>query len=170
MATGGRGGSIYFIADHNLHTLLDFKMKQHYKAPKGENGQSSNKIGKSGKDIYLRVPLGTIVRFDGQEEVFADLVEDGQKVKVVSGGRGGKGNTRSSVSLSTTTTEEEEKREDTLDRCSGHVSAVGEEDFAGCLEISGIVKVMTVRIARMMLEIIMTGRICRGGRCFCGCR
>ncbi len=91
---GGRGGSIYFIADHNLHTLLDFKMKQHYKAPKGENGQSSNKIGKSGKDIYLRVPLGTIVRFDGQEEVFADLVEDGQKVKVVSGGRGGKGNAR----------------------------------------------------------------------------
>ncbi|MDO4541738.1 MAG: hypothetical protein Q4C00_02765 [Bacillota bacterium] len=91
---GGRGGSIYLVADHNLSTLLDFKMKQHYKAPKGENGQSSNKIGKSGQDIYLRVPLGTIVRFDGQEEIFADLVADGQKALIVKGGRGGKGNAR----------------------------------------------------------------------------
>lgn len=91
---GGRGGSIYLVADHNLGTLLDFKMKQHYKAPKGENGQSSNKIGKSGQDIYLRVPQGTIVRFDGEEEIFADLVAEGQTVMVVKGGRGGKGNAR----------------------------------------------------------------------------
>ncbi len=91
---GGGGASIYLVADHNLSTLLDFKMKQHYKAPKGENGQTSNKIGKSGKDIYLRVPLGTIVRFDGEEEIFADLVADGQKVLVVKGGRGGRGNAR----------------------------------------------------------------------------
>lgn len=91
---GGRGGNIFLVADHNLRTLLDFKMKQHYKAPRGENGQNSNKTGKSGQDIYLNVPLGTVVRFDGEEAIFADLVEDGQKVQVVKGGRGGRGNAR----------------------------------------------------------------------------
>ena len=91
---GGRGGSIYLVADHNLTTLLDFKMKQHYKAPAGEKGQNSNKMGKSGQDIYLRVPRGTIVRFDGEESIFADLVEEGQTVCVVKGGRGGRGNAR----------------------------------------------------------------------------
>ncbi len=91
---GGRGGSVYLVADHNLSTLLDFKMRQHYKAPRGENGQSSNKIGKSGADIYLKVPQGTIVRFDGEEEIFADLVADGQKALIVKGGRGGRGNAR----------------------------------------------------------------------------
>ncbi len=91
---GGRGGSVYLIGDHNLRTLLDFKMKQHYKAPKGENGQNSNKVGKSGKDIYLHVPLGTVVRRDGEEAVIADLVTDGQKVLAAKGGRGGRGNAR----------------------------------------------------------------------------
>lgn len=91
---GGRGGSVYLVGDHNLRTLLDFKMKQHYKAPKGENGQNSNKVGKSGQHIYLHVPLGTVVRFDGEEAIFADIVEDGQKVCVVRGGRGGRGNAR----------------------------------------------------------------------------
>ena len=91
---GGRGGSVYLVADHNLRTLLDFKMKQHYKAPKGENGQNSNKVGKSGKNIYLKVPLGTVVRFDGEEAIIADLVEDGQSVCVAKGGRGGRGNAR----------------------------------------------------------------------------
>ena len=91
---GGRGGSVYLVGDHNLRTLLDFKMKQHYKAPRGENGQGSNKIGKSGGDICLRVPLGTVVRFDGEEAIFADIVDDGQQVRVVKGGRGGRGNAR----------------------------------------------------------------------------
>ncbi len=91
---GGRGASIYLIADHNLRTLLDFKMKQHYKAAKGENGQNSNKVGKSGKDLFLHVPLGTVVRYDGEEAVIADLVSDGQKVCVAKGGRGGRGNAR----------------------------------------------------------------------------
>lgn len=91
---GGKGASVYLVADHNLRTLLDFKMKQHYKAPRGENGQGSHKVGKSGQDLYLKVPLGTVVRFDGEDEIFADLVEDGQKICVVKGGRGGKGNAR----------------------------------------------------------------------------
>ncbi|MEG1478513.1 MAG: GTPase ObgE, partial [Clostridiales bacterium] len=62
--------------------------------PKGDNGQGSSKMGKCGQDIYLKVPLGTIVRFDGEDEVFADLVEQGQTVKIAKGGRGGKGNAR----------------------------------------------------------------------------
>ena len=91
---GGRGGSVFIVADHNLRTLLDFKMKQHYKAPKGANGQNSNKVGKSGENIYLRVPLGTVVRYDGEDAIIADLIEEGQEVCVVRGGRGGRGNAR----------------------------------------------------------------------------
>lgn len=91
---GGRGGSIYLEADHNLHTLLDFKMKQHYKAGRGGHGQGGNKTGPAGEDLVLKVPLGTLVRIGEQEDLLADLVADGQQVLLVKGGRGGKGNVR----------------------------------------------------------------------------
>ena len=89
---GGRGGNIYLEADHNLHTLLDFKMRQHYIADRGSHGQGGNKTGGAGGDLVLKVPLGTLVRIGDEEALLADLVEEGQRVLVVKGGRGGKGN------------------------------------------------------------------------------
>lgn len=91
---GGHGGSIYLQADSNLRTLLDFKMRQHYRAPRGAHGAGSNKTGANGDDLVVRVPCGTVVRVDGQEAVLADLVGDGQRVCVAKGGRGGRGNAR----------------------------------------------------------------------------
>ncbi len=91
---GGRGGSIYLEADHNLHTLLDFRLRQHYKAVRGSHGQGANKTGAAGDDLILKVPQGTLVRIGDEEALLADLVEDGQRVLAVKGGRGGKGNAR----------------------------------------------------------------------------
>ncbi|HVN48588.1 MAG TPA: GTPase ObgE [Bacteroidota bacterium] len=89
---GGRGGSILIRADKQLNTLLDFKYKQRYLAPKGDNGQGSNKEGKSGEDQVIKVPCGTLVRDAAKKRVLADLVEHGDEVVIAQGGRGGKGN------------------------------------------------------------------------------
>lgn len=89
---GGKGGDVILVADKNLHTLMDFKYKRHYKASRGQNGQGGNKKGKDGEDLILKVPVGTIVKDAQTGELLADLVEDGQKVVVAKGGKGGKGN------------------------------------------------------------------------------
>ncbi len=89
---GGRGGSIYFVADSNLHTLLDFRYHRKYKAPNGEKGGTSLKDGKSGKDIWIKVPVGTVIRDRNTNEILADLDEPGKKYLAAEGGRGGKGN------------------------------------------------------------------------------
>lgn len=90
---GGRGGSVYLIGDSGATTMIDFKYKKHHKAPKGENGKTSNMHGRNGQDLYLKVPLGTIVK-DGSGQVLGDIIEDGQKVCIANGGRGGRGNAR----------------------------------------------------------------------------
>lgn len=89
---GGKGGDVILVADKNLQTLMDFKYKRHYKAQKGQNGQGGNKKGKDGEDLILKVPVGTVVKDAQTGQIIADLVEDGQKVIVAKGGRGGKGN------------------------------------------------------------------------------
>jgi len=89
---GGRGGSVYIEADHNLGTLLDFKYKSIFKAGDGENGKSKNQTGKGGKDLIIKVPCGTIARDWVTKETITDLVVDKQKILVAEGGRGGKGN------------------------------------------------------------------------------
>ncbi len=89
---GGNGGSIYFVADKNISTLLDFKYKKHFVAENGENGGSSLKDGKSGNDIFIKVPIGTIVKSDESEEVIVDLNEEGQTFLIAKGGKGGRGN------------------------------------------------------------------------------
>lgn len=90
---GGRGGHVIFVGDHSLHTLIDFKYRQHYKASRGVNGQNKNMHGAAGEDLRLRVPLGTLIRNqDGQ--IIADIVDDGQEVIIARGGRGGRGNSR----------------------------------------------------------------------------
>lgn len=91
---GGKGASVIFEVDEGLRTLLDFRYQTHFKAKKGENGQSSNMHGRNAEDLVLKVPPGTIVKSVETEKVLADLVEDGQRAVVAKGGRGGRGNSR----------------------------------------------------------------------------
>ncbi|EJP0815301.1 GTPase ObgE [Staphylococcus aureus] len=91
---GGKGASVVFEVDEGLRTLLDFRYQRHFKASKGENGQSSNMHGKNAEDLVLKVPPGTIIKNVETDEVLADLVEDGQRDVVAKGGRGGRGNSR----------------------------------------------------------------------------
>lgn len=91
---GGRGGSVILRGDRGLRTLVDFKYKRHYEAERGRHGQGKNMHGRSGEDLVIRVPTGTLVKDAETGELLADLVEDGQEVIVASGGRGGRGNTR----------------------------------------------------------------------------
>lgn len=91
---GGKGASVIFEVDEGLRTLLDFRYQRHFKAKKGENGQSSNMHGRNAEDLILKVPPGTIIKNVETEEALADLVEDGQRAVVAHGGRGGRGNSR----------------------------------------------------------------------------
>ncbi|HCZ1950813.1 TPA: GTPase ObgE [Staphylococcus aureus] len=91
---GGKGASVVFEVDEGLRTLLDFRYQRHFKASKGENGQSSNMHGKNAEDLVLKVPPGTIIKNVETDKVLADLVEDGQRAVVAKGGRGGRGNSR----------------------------------------------------------------------------
>ena len=89
---GAKGGDVIFVTDKGIQTLLDFRFKQHYKAPKGGHGGSKGKSGKVGADCILRVPVGTIIRDHKTGLLIKDLVFDGQKVVVAKGGHGGRGN------------------------------------------------------------------------------
>ncbi len=91
---GGKGGDIILVVDTGLRTLVDFKYRQHYKAERGEHGQGSNRHGKNGEDLVLRVPPGTIVRDAEAGVVLADMTGDGQVYIAARGGRGGRGNAR----------------------------------------------------------------------------
>ncbi len=91
---GGRGASVVFQVDEGLRTLMDFRYQRHFKAKKGENGQSSNMHGKNAEDLVLKVPPGTIVKDVETEQTLADLVEHGQSAVIAKGGRGGRGNSR----------------------------------------------------------------------------
>lgn len=91
---GGRGGSIIMVANKNLHTLRDFTYRREYKARRGQHGMGSNKHGKSGEDITLQVPVGTIVRDADSSDIIVDFTYDEQQFVVAKGGRGGKGNAR----------------------------------------------------------------------------
>lgn len=95
---GGRGGSVYIEADHNLGTLLDFKYKSIFKAEDGQKGGPKNMTGKAGEDITIKVPCGTIVRDFLTKEIIADLVLNDQKILVAEGGRGGRGNSHFATS------------------------------------------------------------------------
>lgn len=89
---GGKGGSVYLVADEGLSTLLDFTYRSIFKADNGENGFKKSMHGKSAKDLYIKVPAGTIVKDLRTGNVIADLVHHEQKVLVAQGGRGGRGN------------------------------------------------------------------------------
>ena len=91
---GGRGGDVYLIADENMSTLMDFKHKSVFKAEAGENGGIKNMHGACAKDLYIKVPVGTVVKDMKTGNVIADLTFHEQKVLVAKGGRGGRGNAR----------------------------------------------------------------------------
>ncbi len=89
---GGRGGSIIITADENINTLLDFRYRRKYKAENGQAGSGSLKTGRKGKDIILKVPVGTIVKDNDSGLIVIDLDEHGKDALVAIGGRGGRGN------------------------------------------------------------------------------
>lgn len=89
---GGKGGDVYFIVDPDSNTLINFRYNKKFKAKNGENGSGSNCYGKKGEDLYIKVPLGTVVKDKETGKIIADLSKEGQKELVLPGGRGGKGN------------------------------------------------------------------------------
>ncbi len=95
---GGKGGDVYLVATSSKHTLLDFHYRRVFKAGRGQHGRGKNQHGRSGNDIYIPVPVGTVVKDAITGEVLADLVEDGQKWLAARGGRGGRGNARFATS------------------------------------------------------------------------
>ncbi len=99
---GGNGGNVIIKASSNLHTLLDFRYKKKYTAGDGEPGGSSLKDGKNGKDIIVRVPVGTIIKDSATEEILVDLDSDGNEVILARGGKGGKGNSKFATSTNQT--------------------------------------------------------------------
>lgn len=91
---GGAGGDVVLQADAQLTTLLDYSYRRHYKAPRGMHGEGSNRTGRSGEDLVLRVPPGTVAYDADTEELLGELLEDGAQMVVARGGRGGRGNAR----------------------------------------------------------------------------
>ena len=89
---GGRGGDVVVRGDANLSTLLDYTYRDSWSAPAGEHGSGSNKTGRSGSDVELPVPVGTVIRDLETSELIGEVLEDGQRIVVAQGGRGGKGN------------------------------------------------------------------------------
>ena len=91
---GGKGGDVIFEVEEGMRTLIDFRYKRHFKAERGEHGWSKNQHGKNAEDLIVKVPPGTLVLHSETKEVMADLTANGQRVTIVKGGRGGRGNTR----------------------------------------------------------------------------
>lgn len=89
---GGRGGDVYFKVDKDANTLIEFRFKKKFKAANGENGMGARKYGKSGEDLYINVPIGTVIKDAKTDRVIADLSEKEQEVLILKGGRGGLGN------------------------------------------------------------------------------
>src|SRR5436190_7665787 len=89
---GGKGGDIVLVAQQNLNTLIDYRYQQHFRAQNGRGGAGRNKTGAGGRDLVLRVPIGTQVLDDDKETVLADLTRPGQRIVLLRGGDGGFGN------------------------------------------------------------------------------
>jgi len=92
---GGNGGSVYLVGEASIATLRGLRYRKHYRAQKGANGSGQDKVGRRGEDLLVKVPLGTVVRRkqeDGSKILVEDVVDEGQRVLVARGGRGGFGN------------------------------------------------------------------------------
>ena len=91
---GGDGGSIILVAKENLNTLIDFRYQQHFKAERGQNGMGKKKTGRNGKDLILKVPIGTQIFEEDNNTLIEDLKKVGQKIIIAQGGKKGLGNVR----------------------------------------------------------------------------
>ena len=91
---GGDGGSILFVAERNLNTLIDYRYSQHFKAENGKAGSKKNKTGANGKDLVLKVPIGTQIYEEDNNTIIYDFKKNSEKYLVASGGKGGLGNVR----------------------------------------------------------------------------
>ena len=89
---GGRGGSIWGVADMNINTLVDYRYTRIFRAKAGENGRGRDQYGKGADDIILRFPVGTVIKDADTGEVIADLAKDGERALLAAGGKGGLGN------------------------------------------------------------------------------
>ena len=90
---GGKGASIILKAERNLNTLIDYRYTQHFKAEKGQNGMNKNKTGRNGKDLYLKVPIGTQVLEEDNKTLLFDFRKEKEEFVLANGGKGGLGNT-----------------------------------------------------------------------------
>ena len=95
---GGKGGDVYFKVDKDANTLIEFRYKKKFKAENGQNGEGGHRYGKSGQDLYIPVPIGTVVKDSATDEVLADLSEPEEVALILKGGRGGKGNSHFATS------------------------------------------------------------------------
>lgn len=89
---GGNGGSIFFVADKSKNTLIDFQYVKRFEAENGEGGHGKLQHGKNGKDVYIKVPCGTIIKDQSTNQILADMFEDGYTYCALKGGKGGMGN------------------------------------------------------------------------------
>ena len=96
---GGHGGNVILVASAEINTLADFRMQRRYRAPSGAAGAGKEKTGRSGEDLLVTVPMGTLVRDVDTGELLGDLATDGMQLRVAEGGRGGLGNTRFKSSI-----------------------------------------------------------------------
>ena len=99
---GGDGGDVWLEADENLNTLIDYRFEKSFRAERGQNGQSRDCTGKRGKDVSIKVPVGTRVIDQGTGEVMGDMTKHGQRLMVAKGGWHGLGNTRFKSSVNRT--------------------------------------------------------------------
>ncbi len=95
---GGKGGDVYFFVDQDSNTLVDFRFKKKFKAENGKNGEGAHRYGKSGEDLHIGVPIGTIIKDAQTGMVLADLSEKNQEELILPGGMGGKGNSHFATS------------------------------------------------------------------------
>jgi GTPase len=89
---GGKGGSVYAIADRNINTLVDYRYTRTFRAQRGENGRKAEQYGAGGEDLILRMPVGTVISDKATGQVIVDLADDGKKVLIAKGGANGLGN------------------------------------------------------------------------------
>ena len=95
---GGKGGNVFFEVNPDANTLLEFRFKKKFKAENGENGEGARRYGKSGKDLIIPVPIGTVIKDAETNEILADLSEIKQKELILKGGKGGLGNSHFATS------------------------------------------------------------------------
>jgi len=107
---GGVGGSIWLVARSDQNTLAGYRYRPHYRAERGRNGEGARRAGRGGEDLELRVPLGTIVKDADTGEILGDLTDEGQRLLVARGGKGGRGNTSFATSTNRAPRHREEGR------------------------------------------------------------